>query len=122
METSNPLVSYGLIDFEAVELWLRRPCSSAIRSVYRRDMARLTTWSDKTLAETDPLDLEPFAEMLAGSGLASISHGRTLAVIRSFFRFAELIGYCRNVATGLELIVPNPLSRSAHSCRSMCAE
>ena len=55
-------------------------------------------WSDKTLAEIDPLDLERFAEALAGSGLAPISQGRTLAAIRSFFRFAERIGYCRNVA------------------------
>ena len=86
-----------------VELWLRRQRSPATRSVYRRDMARLGTWSDKTLPETDPLDLEQFAEMLAGSGLAPISQGRTLAAIRSFFRFAERIGYCRNVAAGLEL-------------------
>jgi site-specific recombinase XerD len=41
--------------------------------------------------------------MLAGSGLAPISQGRTLAAIRSFFRFAERIGYCRNVAAGLDL-------------------
>jgi integrase/recombinase XerD len=63
----------------------------------------LTTLSDKILAQTDPLDLEQFAEMLAGSGLAPISQGRTLAAIRSFFRFAERIGHCRNVAAGLEL-------------------
>jgi site-specific recombinase XerD len=44
------------------------------------------TWSDKTLRETDPLDLEQFAEMLAGTGLAPISQGRTLAALRSFFR------------------------------------
>ena len=49
--------------------------------------------------ETDPLDLERFAEMLADSGLAPISQGRTLAAIRSFFRFSERIGFCRNVAS-----------------------
>ena len=103
METSQPRGSKGLSDAEVVELWLRRQRSSATRNVYRRDMARLGTWSDKTLAETDPFDLERFAEMLSGSGLAPISQGRTLAAIRSFFRFAERIGYCRNVAAGLEL-------------------
>ena len=85
METSNPLVSNRLNDSEVVELWLRQR-SPATRSVYRRDVGRLTTWSDKTLAETDPLDLEQFAEMLAGTGLAPISQGRTLAALRSFFR------------------------------------
>lgn len=104
METSTkPLVSKGLSDVEVIDLWLRRQRSPATRSVYRRDVGRLTTWSDKTLRETDPLDLERFAEMLAASGLAPISQGRTLAAIRSFFRFAERIGYCRNVAAGLEL-------------------
>ena len=103
MRTSQPAGSKGLSDSEVVELWLRRQHCQATRSVYRRDMARLGTWSDKTLLGTDPLDLEQFAEMLAGSGLAPISQGRTLAAIRSFFRFAERIGFCRNVAAGLEL-------------------
>jgi site-specific recombinase XerD len=104
METiTQPIGSKGLSDTEIIDLWLRRQRSSLTRSVYQRDMGRLTTWSDKTLAETDPLDLERFAEMLAGTGLAPISQGRTLAAIRSFFRFAERIGYCRNVAAGLEL-------------------
>jgi hypothetical protein len=62
MNTSSQTTgSKGLSDVEGVELWLRRQRSWATRSVYRRDMARLTTWSDETLAETDPLDLEPFA-------------------------------------------------------------
>ncbi len=101
--SSQPAGSKGLSDSEVIDLWLRRQRSSATRSVYGRDVRRLTTWCDKTLAETDPLDLERFAEMLAGSGLAPISQGRTLAAIRGFFRFAERIGYCRNVAAGLEL-------------------
>ena len=113
METSQPALSKSLTDTEAIELWLRRQRCAATRSVYRRDMDRLTTTSDKTLLETDPLDLELFAEKLAESGLAPISQGRTLAAIRSFFRFAERIGYCRNVATGLEL----PRSETALSER-----
>jgi integrase/recombinase XerD len=93
IETSKPLVFNRLSDSEVAELCLRRQRSSATRSVYRRDMARLGAWSDKTLAQTDPLDLERFAEMLAGSGLAPISQGRTPAAIRGFFRFAERIVY-----------------------------
>jgi site-specific recombinase XerD len=104
METSSKsIISNTLKDAEVAELWLRRQRSEATRSVYQRDLCRLTTWSDKTLAEIDPLDLERFAETLAASGLAPISQGRTLAAIRSFFRFSERIGYCRNVAAGLEL-------------------
>ena len=75
METRQPISGHGVTDEEVVELWLRRQRSSATRSVYRRDMARLGTWSDKTLPETDPFDLERFAEMLAESGLAPISQG-----------------------------------------------
>jgi site-specific recombinase XerD len=47
--------------------------------------------------------------MLAESGPAPISQGRTLAAIRSFFRFAERIRYCRNVAAGLELPRSEPV-------------
>jgi site-specific recombinase XerD len=118
METIKPIVFKGLNDAEVIGLWLRRQRSQATRSVYRRDMGRLATWSDKTLAETDPLDLERFAEMLTGSGLAPISQGRTLAAIRGFFRFAERIGYCRNVAAGLEL----PRSEPALSERIISQE
>jgi hypothetical protein len=101
--SSKSPISNNLNDAEVMGFWIRRQRSEATRSVYRRDMGRLATWSDKTLAETDPLDLERFAEMLTGSGLAPISQGRTLAAVRSFFRFAERIGFCRNVAAGLEL-------------------
>jgi hypothetical protein len=58
----QPTGSKGLSDSEVVELWLRRQRSSATQSVSRRDVARLGTWPDKTLAETDPFDLERFAE------------------------------------------------------------
>jgi integrase/recombinase XerD len=103
METIQPAADKGLIEPEMVGLWLNRQRSLLTRSVYRRDINRLLNWSDKTLAETTALDLERFAEALAGSGLAPVSQGRTLAAIRSFFRFAERIGYCRNSALGLEL-------------------
>lgn len=116
--SSQPTGSKGLSDSGVIDLWLRRQRSSATRSVYRRDITRLTTCSDKTLLETDPLDLERFAEMLAGSGLAPISQGRTLAAIRGFFRFVERIGYCRNVAAGLEL----PRSEPALSERIISQE
>jgi integrase/recombinase XerD len=48
---------------------------------------------------------------MAGSGLAPVSWGRTLAAVRSFFRFAHRIGYCRNSAAGLDLPrTDNPVS------------
>jgi len=103
METIQPAADKGLTESGMVELWLNRQRSPLTRSVYQRDINRLLGWFDKTLAETTALDLERFAEALAGSGLAPISQGRTLAAIRSFFRFAERIGYCRNPAAGLEL-------------------
>ena len=103
METIQPAADKGLTESGMVELWLNRQQSPLSRSVYRRDINRLLNWSGKPLAETTALDLERFAESLAGSGLAPVSQGRTLAAIRSFFRFAERIGYCRNPAAGLEL-------------------
>ena len=103
METIAPRVSFQLSDADAVALWLSRQRSPATRSVYRRDINRLIVWTDRTLGETRSLDLERFAESLTGSGLAPISQGRTLAAVRSFFRFAEKIGYCGNSASGLEL-------------------
>ena len=58
MRTSQPTGSKGLNDAEVIELWLRRQRSSATQSVYRRDVRRLTTWSDKTLAEIDLNEIE----------------------------------------------------------------
>lgn len=113
METIKPPGSKGLTDSEVIELWLCRQRSPLTRSVYRRDIGRLLRLMSRTLAEIGALDLERFAEALAGSGLAPISQGRTLAAIRSFFRFAERIGYCRNAAAGLEL----PRSEQALSDR-----
>lgn len=56
----------------------------------------------KVPAQITALDLERFAVGLGSSGLATISQGRTLAAVRSLFRFAERIGYCSNAS--LELI------------------
>jgi site-specific recombinase XerD len=114
---TKPLIQSGLDESQIVELWLSRQRSPLTRSVYRRDLQKLTLL-DKTLAEVDPIDLERFAERLASSGLAPISQGRTLAAVRSFFRFAERIGYCRNVACGLQL----PRTDSALSERIISEE
>jgi integrase/recombinase XerD len=109
METINPWASNGLSDSEVIELWLSRQRSPLTRSVYQRDIGRLLRSTSRTLPETGALDLERFADALAGSGLAPISQGRTLAAVRSFFRFAERIGYCRNAAAGLELPRTEPV-------------
>jgi site-specific recombinase XerD len=103
MEIIAPRVPLQSTDADAIDLWLSRQRSLATRSVYRRDISRLLAANERKLAETTALDLERFAESLAGSGLAPISQGRTLAAVRSFFRFAEKIGYCGNPATGLDL-------------------
>lgn len=108
METITPQASEILSDADVTELWLNRQRSPLTRSVYRRDISRLLRSTGRALIETSALDLERFAEALAGSGLAPISQGRTLAASRSFFRFAERIGYCRNAAAGLELPRPEP--------------
>jgi site-specific recombinase XerD len=101
METIEPPAR--LADIDVIELWLARQRSPLTPSVYLRDIRRLLRSTARKLLETSALDLERFAEALAGSGLAPISQGRTLAAVRGFFRFAERIGYCRNVAAGLEL-------------------
>jgi len=111
METINPPVSPRLTDAKVIELWLRRQRSPLTRSVYRRDIRRLLRETGLKLPKTSALDLERFAESLAGSGLAPISQGRTLAAVRSLFRFAERIGYCANPAGGVDLPrTDNPLS------------
>jgi len=111
METIVPLPSPGLTDANVIELWAQRQRSPLTRSVYLRDIRRLLGSTGLKLRDTSALDLERFAETLASSGLAPISQGRTLAAVRSLFRFAQRIGYCGNPANGLELPRPdNPLS------------
>jgi len=103
METIDQPISSGLTDAKVIELWAQRQRSPLTRSVYLRDIRRLLSATSLKLTETSALDLERFAESLAGSGLAPISQGRTLAAVRSFFRFAQRIGYCANPAGSLDL-------------------
>jgi hypothetical protein len=98
MTSCDPRVAQGLTDPDVIELWLLRQQSPLTRSCYERDIRRLLGWTGKSLTHASALDLERFAIWLAASGLASISVGRTLAAVRSLFRFAERIGYCSNVA------------------------
>jgi site-specific recombinase XerD len=79
--------------------------------VYLRDIRRLLRTTGLKLPKTSALDLERFAEALAGSGLAPISQGRTLAAVRSLFQVAQRFGYCGNPASALDLPrTDNPLS------------
>jgi site-specific recombinase XerD len=103
MEIIALRVPLRLTDGQVIDLWLSRQRSPLTRSVYRRDINRLLAATDRKMAEITALDLERFAEALSGTGLAPTSRGRTLAAVRSFFRFAEKIGYCGNPATGLDL-------------------
>jgi integrase/recombinase XerD len=118
METIDPNVTAGLSDADVIELWLYRQPSPLTRSAYERDIRRLRSWTGKTLSETTVLDLERFAVALSESGLASISVGRTLAAVRSLFRFAARVGYCANVAAGTDL----PRNDSPLSARILSAE
>lgn len=102
METIHPSAQ-SMPEAEVIELWLRRQRSPATRGAYRRDMNRLLTWAGGAVVDIGPFELERFAEKLTASGLAPISQGRTLAAIRSFFRFAERIGYRGNPSSGLQL-------------------
>ena len=118
METIAPSVSPGLNDPKVIELWTQRQRSPLTRSVYLRDIRRLLRTTGLKLRKINALDLERFAEALAGSGLAPISQGRTLAAVRSLFRFAERIGYCGNPAGALDL----PRTDNALSERIMSEE
>src|SRR5450432_3596413 len=103
MEIIDPRVAAGLADADVIELWLHRQQSPLTRSAYERDIRKLLAWAGKPLTLITALDLERFAVALSDSGLASISQGRTLAAVRSLFRFAQRIGYCVNIAAGVDL-------------------
>jgi hypothetical protein len=64
-----------LADADVIELWLCRQRSPLTRSVYLRDIRRLLCSTGRKLADISALDLERFAKILAGSGLAPISQG-----------------------------------------------
>jgi hypothetical protein len=67
METIKPFVSNEMDDSDVIELWLSRQRSPLTRSVYQRDINRLLAATKSALAETTALDLERFADALAGS-------------------------------------------------------
>jgi len=69
METIDQPISSGLTDAKVIELWAQRQRSPLTRSVYLRDIRRLLSATSLKLTETSALDLERFAESLAGSGL-----------------------------------------------------
>ena len=118
METIDPQVAAGLTDANVIELWLHRQPSPLTRSVYERDIRPLRTWTGKGMGQTSGLDLESFAAALSESGLASISVGRTLAAVRSLFRFAARVGHCSNTAAGIDL----PRNERQLSDRILAAE
>ncbi len=57
IEASQVLPFKSLTETEAIELLASPPAVFGDRSVCRLDMGRLTIGSDKTLADTDPLDM-----------------------------------------------------------------
>jgi integrase/recombinase XerD len=90
-------------DSEIIELWLTSQPSPHTRSCYQRDIDRLSAFTGKPIGKLKLGDLQRFAQSLAG--LAPISRGRTIAAIRSLFRFCQRRRFLPdNPAT--ELVLP----------------
>jgi integrase/recombinase XerD len=74
-------------DSEIIQLWLASQPSPHTRSCYQRDVQRLSAFARKPIGELQLADLQQFVHSLGG--LAPISRGRTIAAIRSLFRFCQ---------------------------------
>jgi integrase/recombinase XerD len=59
---------------------------------YRRDLAHLATWLDRSPAAASADDLAAYVAQLRADGLAATTIARRLAAIRSFFRHQMLVG------------------------------
>jgi integrase/recombinase XerD len=59
---------------------------------YRRDLAHLATWLDRSPATADADDLARYVAQLRADGMAATTIARRLAAIRSFFRHQVLVG------------------------------
>jgi integrase/recombinase XerD len=59
---------------------------------YRRDLAHLSTWLDRSPATASADDLAAYVAQLRADGLAATTIARRLAAIRSFFRHQVLVG------------------------------
>jgi integrase/recombinase XerD len=83
--TSDPAVE-GFLAVAAARL--------APRTVeaYRRDLAHLAAWLDRSPADASADDLAAYVAQLRADGLAPTTIARRLAAVRSFFRHQLLLG------------------------------
>src|SRR5271155_3601134 len=88
-----------------IELWLQRQASPHTRGCYRWDVGRLLAHTPKPLIRLTLGDLQSFAQSLIGAGLAPISRARTLAAVKSLFRFSQRMRYV-STNPAAELVLP----------------
>jgi integrase/recombinase XerD len=71
---------------------------------YRRDLAHLAAWLDRSPASASADDLAVYVAQLRADGLAATTIARRLAAVRSFFRHQVLLGArTDNPAASVEL-------------------
>jgi integrase/recombinase XerD len=71
---------------------------------YRRDLAHLAAWLDRSPASASADDLAAYVAQLRADGLAATTIARRLAAVRSFFRHQVLLGArTDNPAASVEL-------------------
>lgn len=71
---------------------------------YRRDLAHLSAWLDRSPADASADDLAAYVAQLRADGLAPTTIARRLAAVRSFFRHQVLLGArTDNPAASVEL-------------------
>jgi integrase/recombinase XerD len=71
---------------------------------YRRDLAHLAAWLDRSPADASADDLAAYVAQLRADGLAATTIARRLAAVRSFFRHQVLLGArTDNPAASVEL-------------------
>jgi integrase/recombinase XerD len=91
-------------DDQIINQWLECQPSTLTRSCYARDVKRLRTHTNKPLNQMRLGDLLSFAQSLSEAGLAPISRARTLAAVKSLFRFCQRMAYIEsNPAIALPL-------------------
>jgi integrase/recombinase XerD len=59
---------------------------------YRRDLAHVSAWLGRSLADASSDDLAAYVAQLRADGLAATTIARRLAAVRSFFRHQVLLG------------------------------
>ncbi len=91
-------------DQQLINLWLHGRASKHTQRAYRSDANRLIAYVACPLAVVTLAQLQGFADTLKGE---PETRRRTLAAVKSLFRFAHRLGYCP-FDTAAPLILPVP--------------